>query len=105
MFNVGYCIIILLLLIKSYLKKVCHYQLFFVVILTGADPASANVHIANLFNQRDESKSFDNINQWEFFKVGKVVENAHAVEGSIFEYMQQHAGNSSNLSKSYLSIL
>ena len=76
-----------------------HCQCFFCFYFQpGADPATANVHIANLFDQK--IPKFNDNNNWEFYKIGKAKENSHIVEGSIFEHMQQKAaGNSSNLSK------
>ena len=71
----------------------------------GADPASANVHIANVFRQKDIT-AFGNDNRWEFYKVGKGEKgNKGIVEGSIFEEsifeeMQKHPlKDPTNLSK------
>ncbi|XP_066916327.1 protein wntless homolog [Clytia hemisphaerica] len=64
---------------------------FFVIGGTkGADPASANVHIANLFHQKDVT-AFGDDNRWEFYRVEKGPKgNPTAIEGSIFEEMQKN---------------
>ena len=82
--------------------KSFHQKLIQIIIteFLGADPASANVHIANLFRQKDTT-AFGKDNKWEFYKVGKGDKgNKGLVEGSIFEEMQKKPLNkSTNLSK------